>query len=75
MQRPSGASRNMAHIDKAYYYVQQFLSLFQLTHQSGATLTADILTKTLGGPKTTSLRTLGGLRLPPPDIAHHFTNW
>lgn len=71
ISRPSGASRSMQHLDKYYFYVQQFQSQFRVSHRPGKLLSADLLTKPLGGVKMEQLRTLVGVHPPPPDIVEY----
>lgn len=85
MQRPSGSSRKLAHVDKYWFYTQQYLKRasndlctdpelerFDLQHRSGKNLVADIMTKPLGGPHHAYLSKLGGLVDPPADILVFF---
>lgn len=85
MNRPQGNSKKFAHIEKYWYYNQQYLShidapedldldvKLKLHHRRGIHLIADLTTKSLGGPKTAELSQLGGLVNPPADIGRFFT--
>ena len=85
IQRPHGTSRKLAHIEKYYFYNQQYLQpkenvphnaqpgtpTFRIDHLKGTTLVADIMTKPLGGTLHQRLASLGGLQLPPSDVRAH----